>query len=45
MRTCSANAAASVCSPGGEIGRHKGLKIPRLWRIGSSPIPGTTAKY
>ena len=28
--------------PGGEIGRHKGLKIPRLnGRAGSSPAPGT----
>ncbi len=30
-------------SPGGGIGRHKGLKIPRQkWRAGSSPAPGTT---
>ena len=30
--------------PGGEIGRHKGLKIPRLnGRAGSSPAPGTIA--
>ena len=30
-----------VC-PGGGIGRHKGLKIPRQqWRAGSSPAPGT----
>ena len=29
-------------SPGGEIGRHKGLKIPRRQlRAGSSPAPGT----
>ena len=29
-------------SPGGGIGRHKGLKIPRQqWRAGSSPAPGT----
>ena len=28
--------------PGGGIGRHKGLKIPRQqWRAGSSPAPGT----
>ena len=28
--------------PGGEIGRHKGLKIPRLYgRAGSIPAPGT----
>jgi hypothetical protein len=28
--------------PGGGIGRHKGLKIPRLYgRAGSSPAPGT----
>ena len=28
--------------PGGEIGRHKGLKIPRLHgRAGSIPAPGT----
>ena len=32
-----------VC-PGGGIGRHKGLKIPRQqWRAGSSPAPGTTS--
>ena len=31
----------SIC-PGGGIGRHKGLKIPRQqWRAGSSPAPGT----
>ena len=31
-----------VICPGGEIGRHKGLKIPRLnGRAGSSPAPGT----
>ena len=31
----------NVC-PGGGIGRHKGLKIPRQqWRAGSSPAPGT----
>jgi hypothetical protein len=30
-------------SPGGGIGRHKGLKIPRRQlRAGSSPAPGTT---
>jgi hypothetical protein len=30
-------------SPGGGIGRHKGLKIPRRkLRAGSSPAPGTT---
>ena len=29
--------------PGGGIGRHKGLKIPRQqWRAGSSPAPGTS---
>ena len=29
-------------SPGGEIGRRKGLKIPRLYgRAGSIPAPGT----
>ena len=28
--------------PGGGIGRHKGLKIPRQqYRAGSSPAPGT----
>ena len=34
----------SVC-PGGEIGRRKGLKIPR-WkhRAGSTPAPGTIPK-
>ena len=31
--------------PGGGIGRHKGLKIPRQqWRAGSSPAPGTTIR-
>ena len=34
----------SIC-PGGGIGRHKGLKIPRQqWRAGSSPAPGTISK-
>ena len=33
-------------SPGGEIGRHKGLKIPRQqWRTGSIPVPGTTPSF
>ena len=33
----------SLQCPGGGIGRHKGLKIPRQkWRAGSSPAPGTT---
>ncbi len=32
-----------VLCPGGEIGRHKGFKIPRSFeRAGSSPAPGTT---
>src|SRR5262245_65481957 len=32
-------------SPGGETGRHKGLKIPRpQGHAGSTPAPGTTAK-
>ena len=31
-----------IPSPGGEIGRHKGLKIPRRkLRAGSSPALGT----
>ncbi len=31
-------------SPGGGIGRHKGLKIPRRkLRAGSSPAPGTNS--
>ena len=31
-----------VMRPGGGIGRHKGLKIPRRkLRAGSSPAPGT----
>ncbi len=31
-----------MISPGGGIGRHKGLKIPRRkLRAGSSPAPGT----
>ena len=29
---------------GGEIGRHKGLKIPRSWHAGSSPARGTRFK-
>ena len=35
-----------MVSPGGEIGRRKGLKIPR-WqhRAGSSPAPGTLEIY
>ena len=33
-------------SPGGGIGRHKGLKIPRRkLRAGSSPAPGTITSY
>ena len=33
-------------SPGGGIGRHKGLKIPRQqWRAGSSPAPGTIYRF
>ena len=33
-------------SPGGEIGRHKGLKIPRRkLRAGSSPALGTKLDY
>jgi len=32
--------ARKYISPGGGIGRHKGLKIPRQqWRAGSSPAP------
>ena len=36
---------APPVSPGGEIGRHKGLKIPRTLsvRVGSTPTPGTTS--
>lgn len=31
-----------VIRPGGEIGRHKGFKIPRSFEhAGSSPAPGT----
>ena len=38
----SHTANATRC-PGGEIGRHKGFKIPRLTsRAGSSPASGTT---
>ena len=33
-------------SPGGGIGRHKGLKIPRRrLRDGSSPSPGTNQDF
>ena len=36
----------SNSSPGGGIGRHKGLKIPRRQlRAGSSPAPGTNLRY
>ena len=36
------NTLFALC-PGGGIGRHKGLKIPRQqWRAGSSPAPGTS---
>lgn len=31
---------ATTCRVGG-MGRHSGFKIRRLWRMGSSPIPGT----
>ena len=32
-------------SPGGETGRHEGLKIPwKRFRAGSSPAPGTKNK-
>ena len=32
----------TLSCPGGGIGRHKGLKIPRQkWHAGSSPAPGT----
>ena len=32
--------------PGGGIGRHKGLKIPRQqWHAGSSPAPGTIYNF
>ncbi len=34
-----------LSSPGGGIGRHKGLKIPRRkLRAGSSPAPGTNTE-
>ena len=38
------NAPPTKVCPGGEIGRHKGLKIPRnlYFRVGSTPTPGTT---
>ena len=36
----------STSCPGGGIGRHKGLKIPRgQLRAGSSPAPGTMLKF
>ena len=38
------SASKKIC-PGGEIGRHKGLKIPRRkLRAGSSPALGTIKK-
>ena len=40
----SAPSSSTTC-PGGETGRHKGLKIPRLnGRAGSIPAPGTILK-
>ena len=39
------NTLMFTASPGGGIGRHKGLKIPRQqWRAGSSPAPGTISE-
>ena len=37
------NAPPQTSRPGGEIGRHKGLKIPRTLKVrtGSTPVPGT----
>tara|TARA_X000000950_G_scaffold289203_1_gene410749 strand:+ start:6273 stop:6404 length:132 start_codon:yes stop_codon:yes gene_type:complete len=36
---------SKISSPGGEIGRHKGLKIPRRkLRAGSSPALGTNSR-
>ena len=36
----------SANCPGGGIGRHKGLKIPRRQlRAGSSPAPGTKVNH
>ena len=39
------NAPPQTSRPGGEIGRHKGLKIPRTLKVrtGSTPVPGTTS--
>ena len=38
--------SSHLLGPGGEIGRHKGLKIPRQkWRTGSIPVPGTTPSF
>ena len=40
------NAPPQTSCPGGEIGRHKGLKIPRTLKVrtGSTPVPGTNSK-
>jgi hypothetical protein len=42
IRAVLPSAFAQRLCPGGEIGRHKGFKIPRSkGRAGSSPAPGT----
>jgi hypothetical protein len=39
------NSSRVIARPGGEIGRHKRLKISRLYgRAGSIPAPGTSLK-
>ena len=41
-RIRTAPSSAIISRPGGEIGRHKRLKISRLYgRAGSIPAPGT----
>ena len=42
VRILSATNSDVITRPGGEIGRHKRLKISRLYgRAGSIPAPGT----
>ena len=44
-RIRTAPSSATISRPGGEIGRHKRLKISRLYgRAGSIPAPGTNEK-
>ncbi len=45
-RIRTAISSAVISRPGGEIGRHKRLKISRLYgRAGSIPAPGTKFRF